>query len=486
MSAHARIRVFPILLILVAPVLPAAADPGPAPAGYALHRVSDGLATASVSGISQLAFRPGDSSHLYAVRVYSGNVVTRYDYDATTGQLSNPAAVTAVLPIPCGLAFRGTDLYVSLNAANDSRIARFRDLNLDGVYEERVDFVRGVPTGDHQIDQLQIFGATLYAGIGVRKNSARPECENAYTGTLGRIADLDQIDYSSGANYLPSPTEYVNAAPLDGMLRRYAYGLRNPFGLRVDAQGFVWTSDNGASLCTTCSSCGNFGTDTPDLLYRHVPQGAKGEFPPAGYPGGGNATMTRFATMATHAAVTGFAWLAFGADSGKILVTEYGSTDTVNRVGRDIASVDPTTGAVSTYISGFVGPTDIIPDANGLLLIADNAASAVYRLEPASILGVAPGRVSRSGVRIERITPNPSAGAIAIEYSLPAASPVKLHLVDVAGREVGALDCGVRSSGRHVAYMSPESGLAHLPAGLYFCRLESGAGSAVRSFLHTR
>src|SRR5205814_10102291 len=139
-----------------------------------------------------------------------------------------------------------------------------------------------------------------------------------------RIADLDQVDYAGGANYLPSATEYVNAAPLDGMLRRWAYGLRNPFGLRLDALGHVWVSDNGASFCNTCSSCGNFAIDTPDFMYRDVPQGAKGNFPPPGYSGGGGATMSPFATLANHAAVTGFAWIATGPDAGNLLLAEFG------------------------------------------------------------------------------------------------------------------------------------------------------------------
>jgi hypothetical protein len=338
--------------------------------------------------------------------------------------------------------------------------------------------VRGVPTGDLAMDQLQVFGSTLYVGIGVRKNAGRPDCENPYTGTIARIADLDQIDYAGGANYLPDTTEYRDPAPLDGKLRRYAYGVRNPFGLRVDGLGRVWISDNGASDCTTCSSCANFGTDTPDLLYRDVPMGAKGEFPPAGYPGGGGATITRFATLAMHAAVTGFAWIGSGPEAGHILLAEYGATDTVLHVGRDVVRIDPATGAASPFITGFAGPTDIVADAHGRMLIADNAGSAVYLLTPPGVLGV-PAREPGPGSRIERVAPNPSSGDVTIEYSLPGPARVTLRVLDLEGRELARIDRGVEAAGRHS--MSWRGAARRpLPAGVYACRLETVWGVAVR------
>src|SRR5262249_18809004 len=201
-----RLLLLPAAIRLVA-AAPAAADPGPPPAGYQLERVSDAVPAASLSGISQLAFRPGDPTHLYAARPFTANVITRYDFDPITGRLSNAVDVTAVLPPPHGLAFHDGALYVSLYARDDTRRRGPRDLGSNGVYEERVDFVRGVPTGDHAMDQLQIVGAKLFVGIGVRKNAGRPDCENPYTGTVARIADLDQTDYT-GANNLPDTTEY--------------------------------------------------------------------------------------------------------------------------------------------------------------------------------------------------------------------------------------------------------------------------------------
>src|SRR5262249_61337313 len=125
----------------------AMATPSAPPAGYTLVRVSDAIPAAAMGDISQLAFRPGDGAHLFAVRSANGSIV-RFDFDLASGALSNAVSVATGLPDPLGLAFRGSDLYVSLNPANDSRITRLRDNDQDGVFETRSDFVRGVPNRD--------------------------------------------------------------------------------------------------------------------------------------------------------------------------------------------------------------------------------------------------------------------------------------------------------------------------------------------------
>src|SRR2546422_150127 len=98
-----------IALVSLACAAPAAAEPGPPPAGYLLVRVSDAVPSVSLAGISQLAFRPGDGAHLYAARASAG-LVTRYDLDDASGALSNPVTVAGPFTSPLGLAFRGEAL----------------------------------------------------------------------------------------------------------------------------------------------------------------------------------------------------------------------------------------------------------------------------------------------------------------------------------------------------------------------------------------
>src|SRR5258706_14313178 len=105
------------------------ADINNLPSGYSIRIVSSNV---SASSISQLAFKPGDLTHVYAARGPSR--VSRYDYDPVTGILSN---VFTVASNPdnkqlIGLGFHGTNLYVTFDYGGsatvrpgDGRISRF-------------------------------------------------------------------------------------------------------------------------------------------------------------------------------------------------------------------------------------------------------------------------------------------------------------------------------------------------------------------------
>jgi hypothetical protein len=150
---------------------PAAAAPGLGRPGYTLSKVS---AAVAATGIAELAFRPGDTTHVYAAR--TSGVVTRYDYDPGTGQMANALDVATTPGYEIhGLAFHGADLYTSLNAPPaGARLARFSDPDAGGVYRTRQDFVHSIPTGTHGINQIQIVGSTLYVGIGAASRTATP------------------------------------------------------------------------------------------------------------------------------------------------------------------------------------------------------------------------------------------------------------------------------------------------------------------------
>jgi hypothetical protein len=77
-----------------------------------------------------------------------------------------------------------------------------------------------------------------------------------------------------------------------------------------------------------------------------------------------------------------------------------------------------------------------------------------------------------------RVSPNPSAGPVTIEYTLPREDRVRLRVFDVAGREVARLVDGVRPAGRHVAGWHSTTGST--PAGIYLVRYETPAGTWTR------
>jgi glucose/arabinose dehydrogenase len=478
-------RVSILLWILAAPSH-SIASPGTPPAGYTLVRVSDAVPAASLTAISQLAFRPGDPTHLFAARPSAG-VVTRYDYSTPDGSLSNPLDVASGLPYPVGLAFHGADLFVSLNPTAEGRLARLRDLDSDGIYEERVDFVRAIPRDVHTVNQIRIAGSSLFVSIGTKSSGGSPSCERIYTGTLARIADLNLSDFG-GANNLADSASFVDPAPVDGFLRRYAFGLRNAFGVRVDATGRVWSSDNGTSECHTCRPCNNFSIDTPDLFYRGLKAGDKGIFPPAGYPGGSGSTISPFAQRPVHAAVTGFEFIPSGTDAGKILLAEYGPDDTTFAVGRDVIAIDSTSGTVTPFIAGFDRPTDIAIDPLDRMLIADFHAAAIYLLTPpgvASVDGV--GMVLGSGVRVLAISPLPFHGSVSIRYRVSSPDPVGLVITDLAGRKLATLTTGPRSAGEHaIVWDGRDRHGRQIPPGVYSFVLATSSGSVAGILVRTR
>ena len=372
---------------------PAEATPGLGRSGYALGKVS---AAVPATGIAQLAFRPGDPARLYAAR--TSGVVTRYDYDPLTGQMTDALDVAVAPGYEIhGLAFHGADLYASLNAPPaGARLARFSDPDAGGVYRTRHDFVHSIPTGTHGINQIQIVGSTLYVGIGAASRTGDPAVENVYTMTVARIVDLGQVDFSGPigsdftgpVNYLADPGEWVNTAGVDGRLRYYASGFRNPFGILLDADGDLWLSTNGNS---------DPGFLSPDLVYRKVPLGGQGDFPPGSFGFGpphiAGTPIQPLANLGQSPSPTGLAFMPTGPDAGQLVVAEYGATNHP-AVGRDVLLLDPVTGAPARLVTGLKGPTGVAPDSFGRLLIADIDDSSVWLLTHTGAADVTPPVVS--------------------------------------------------------------------------------------------
>lgn len=85
--------------------------------------------------------------------------------------------------------------------------------------------------------------------------------------------------------------------------------------------------------------------------------------------------------------------------------------------------------------------------------------------------------------------PNPSRGGAILAVDLPEAADVTASVIDVSGRELERLVCGVLAAGRHELRLAAIDRNGHAaPAGIYFIRVTSvpGAGprqSAVRRLI---
>ena len=356
--------------------------------GYSIRLVS---ANVPASVITQLAFKPGDLTHLYAVQE-SGSVL-RYDYNVLTGDLSSAAVLATGMAQALGLAFHGNDAFVTIDRGGsrrirpgDGRITRLSSPDGNGVFQVRHDFVHSINKGDHDVNQIVIVGNTLYTGIGAVGRRGNPAQENIYTMTIARIADLDAIDWSGpiGAdfkgpiNYLPSPLDWTNTTPVDGYLRYYASGFRNPFGIAADDDGDVWVSTNGNS---------DAGYLSHDELYRKVPLQGQGTFPPPSFgfppPLIQGTPVLPLADLGQNPSPTGLDFVPGGVDRGFVIQAQAGASDQVNfPVGKDVLRVDPVSGAFEILVDGMNLPTDVQRDPFGRLLIADYMDGSIWLLTP--------------------------------------------------------------------------------------------------------
>ncbi len=82
-----------------------------------------------------------------------------------------------------------------------------------------------------------------------------------------------------------------------------------------------------------------------------------------------------------------------------------------------------------------------------------------------------------SGFALAQSSPNPTAGAATIRFSLDRAAEVRLRVFDVLGREVARLVDETREAGAHSVRFGGEA----LPAGLYVYRLEAGGRTLTRT-----
>jgi len=108
------------------------------------------------------------------------------------------------------------------------------------------------------------------------------------------------------------------------------------------------------------------------------------------------------------------------------------------------------------------------PDVqNGLALTGFGPATSAGR----------PAAAPAAALRLAQSVPNPFRGSAVVTYRLPAAGPASLVLYDVRGRAVRTLAEGFQAPGDHQATLHGEG----LPAGVYYYRLRTEAGTESRS-----
>jgi len=381
--------------------------------------------------VAQMAFAPGDSTHLYVSTFGSG--IWRYDYDPD-GVISNGVTVvpTSISSQSgsngsLGIAFHqdstlGTVMYIapSVPFASDSgqttietqSIIRLTDANNDGMWGDTSDGSGDVNqaivnnlqvTQLHQTNQLQVHGNRLYVAVGTRTSHGGDLAafsatgETAYTGAVNFIDDLSLLSSDTTTANLAGftiddhQTDTQMFTSTDASkLRVFSTGFRNNYGLVVDGDGNLLVSMNQ----------GGGTANTPDELHLSSFQEDHGFFKinddVGDWKTNTDALEAGYFTTTTPGENPPDADISIGAGSGGLdFVTtgvEFLNHAIVSQFAENnIMAADLTNGNVIEIANGFNRPLEVLTDANGNLLIGDFGGSFnIHRItvvpKPARVL----------------------------------------------------------------------------------------------------
>ena len=332
------------------------------PAGFRISLLTD-----QVPDARGLAF---GQNHLF-VGSRGADKVYAVDWPPGADGRAQARKVLDGLTNPHGVAFKDGALYVG----ERTRITRYDAIEsaLDAPPKPAV-ILGGLPDIPHHGMRTIRFGpdGLLYVSIGVPCNVC------ARKDPFGQILRLDT----------------KAAAP---KLEMYATGVRNSVGFDWDASGGLWFTDNGRDL---------LGDDIPDDELNHAPKAgmdfgfpychagtiADGEF-------GKERACGEFVAPAhglgAHVAALGMAVYRgkqFPADyQGALFIAEHGSWNRSSKVGYRVVAAKVKDGKVQkpeVFASGWLKgqgvdgrPVDVVVAPDGSLLVSDDKAGAIYRIE---------------------------------------------------------------------------------------------------------
>lgn len=346
----------------------------------------------------------------------------------------------------------------------------------------------------------------LYVSLGEDADNCSAQSINLLKGKILRLR-TNLLPPGAGqafrAQVTPPDNPYVASADSNARLV-YAYGLRNPFRVQVDAG-------------RNCLVIGDVGLDTyEEIDLLALPGGSGVDIAPAGsnfgwpwreanmaYMGCGGSEPASVAPIYAYdrSALAGASLICGGAYRAQV-----GGTNFPNRYEGDIFFSEYYTGNV--YRLEWNGSAWVIAapesgQANAGVWASDFEAVADWRVGPDGALwacrqywngfrnagrierivytsntGVPPG-VTRPGLRLSSY-PSPARGTVTLSYGAENAASVTLRLYDVRGRLLRELPASAptpQGAAASVEWDGLDAEGRKVPNGVYYARLESGPKS---------
>ncbi len=404
---------------------------GPFAVEFSLNQIGSNL-----GGISQMAFAPGDSDHLYLTTFGEG--IWRYNY-AASGSLTGGVKVvepnvvnTGGVEGSLGIAFHqdpklGLVMYVApavpftggagFDDLATQTIVRLTDAGGNGMFGDEPGDVNQLIVNNvevclqHQINQMRVIDNSLYVATGTRTSNGGVDDplnggdqtypgETAYNGAVNFIGDLTLLSSDttttniagfSITNYQTDTQAFTSSDA--GKLRVFSTGFRNNYGLAVDRSDELWVSMNQQGPNTQGEP------NRPDELhhtsYRDDHGFAKANDEVGDWKTNADAIDAGFfsqtsvapvATLGSNSSSNGFDFLPMSG----VPVELRGDVLIARRQPNDVWIVDPSTGATNVFASGFNRPMDVLRDPFGNMLIAEGAfgGGRLFRVNSAFVSGL--------------------------------------------------------------------------------------------------
>lgn len=430
----------------------------------------------------------GPDSVLYVANMNNGNVIALPD--ANRDGVADEARVAATQVPGHDLEFYNGALYV----AQTGRVTKLTDDDGNGMYEPQSTFINNIPTGGGHVTRTIVFDSVrgkVYLSIGSSCNVCREDNR--------AIIQEYNINGTGG--------------------RTYASGIRNAVGMTLHPRtGRLWATNNGSDM---------LGNDIPPEWIDIVRDGGFYGWPFAH----SNQVYNNFdadddyrallpitsedsarvrmmvqpaALVQAHSALMAIEFPnsnAFPAEYRRgAFVVSRGSWNRTPATGYKIIYLDfdndqdTTANTASDFMTGFLTdssgghwarPVGLLSDMRGNLYLTSNATTQfVLMISPESTTGsVDRHEASGSGTSLGAAYPNPASGSVSIPFFLASSGHVRLHLIDLLGREVATMIDGVdMEAGPHDVSIDTRD----IPAGTYFYRLSVGDDVRMESLVVTR